>query len=100
MVYSFRTLKFEAKDISPLVENGYNFYKNIKIDKCFYKMSNFYPSSISYLTYCVTTNVISFDNAICLDFSQDLQILFPLGQFKKKPWKKLFLKNNEFLLKF
>ena len=48
-------------------------------------MSNFYPSSISYLTYCVPTNVISFDNAICLDFSQDLQIIFPLGQFKKKP---------------
>ena len=23
-----------------------------------YKMSNFYPSSISYLSYCVTTNVI------------------------------------------
>ena len=32
--------------------NGYNFSK---IKYC-YKMSNFYPSSISYLTYCVTTN--------------------------------------------
>ena len=28
-----------------------------KIKYC-YKMSNFYPASISYLTYCVTTNVV------------------------------------------
>ena len=28
-----------------------------KIRYC-YKMSNIYPSSISYLTYCVTANVI------------------------------------------
>ena len=38
-------------------------------------MSNFYPSNISYLTYCVTT--------ICLGFAQDIQILFSVGQFKK-----------------
>ena len=28
-----------------------------KIKDC-YKMSNYYPSGISYLTYCLTTNVI------------------------------------------
>ena len=28
-----------------------------KIKYC-YKMSNFYPSSVSYLTYCLTINVI------------------------------------------
>ena len=39
-------------------------------------MSNLYPSGISCLTYCVTTDV---GNAIWLDFSQDFQILFPPG---------------------
>ena len=50
-------------------------------------MNNFYPLSVSYLTYCVTTNVIKFGNAICLNFSQDAKILFPPGQyFLKKQW--------------
>ena len=44
-------------------------------------MNNVYPLSVSYLTYCVTTNVIKFGNAICLNFSQDAKILFPPGQY-------------------
>ena len=55
-----------------------------------YKMNNFYPSSISYLTYCVTTNLIRFGNAVCLDFSQDFQILFPPGKLKKKRYENFF----------
>ena len=47
-------------------------------------MSNFYPSSISCLTHFVTTIVIKvWYNEICLDFSQDFQILFLPVQFKK-----------------
>ena len=44
---------FRLVDILPLVENDYKFNKNE-----YYKISNFYLSSISYLTYCVTINVI------------------------------------------
>ena len=55
-----------------------------KIKYC-HKMSNFYLPSISHLTYCVPTNVIRLDNEICLGFSEDFQMLFPPGQFKKKP---------------
>ena len=59
-----------------------------------YKMSNFCPSSISYLTYCVTTNVVRFDNEVYRDFSQDFQILFPPEQLtmKEKNMKKTFKK--------
>ena len=46
--------KLQTMDISPLVENGYDIILT-KIKYC-YKMSNFYPSSISCLTYCVITN--------------------------------------------
>ena len=52
-------------------------------------MSNFYPSGVSYLTCCVTTNVIRFGDVICQDFSQYFQILFPPGQFNKNHEKKL-----------
>ena len=63
-------------------------------------MSNFCPSSTSYLTYCITTN-FRIGNAICQDFSQAFQILLPPGQFKKNYEKNLFLKKmNYFLPKF
>ena len=47
--------------------------------KYFYKMSNFYPSGISHLTYCVTTKKIKIWQCNLLDFSQDFQILFHTG---------------------
>ena len=37
-----------------------------------------------------------FGNAICLNFSQDFQILFPPGQIKKNHEEKLFKRNNIF----
>ena len=56
-------------------------------------MNNSNLSSISYLTYCITNNVIiRFGNTTCLDFSREVQILFPLGQFKKNYEKKLYEK--------
>ena len=39
-------------------------------------------------------------NLICLDFSQDFQVLFPPGKFKKKHEKNFFKIKNNFLLKF
>ena len=48
--FQISTFKFQAMDISPLVESGYYFNK-----KYWYKMSNVYPSSISCLTG-VTSN--------------------------------------------
>ena len=53
-----------------------------KIKYC-YKMMNFSLSRISYLTYCVTTNIMEVWHAIYLDSSQHLQIVFPPGLFKK-----------------
>ena len=43
-----------------------------------------------------------FGNAFCLDFSQDFQILFSPGQFKKNHEKKkpFVKKPNKILLKF
>ena len=41
-----------------------------------------------------------FGNANCLDFSQDFELVFPPGQFKKNHEKNAFKKNNSFLLKF
>ena len=36
-----------------------------------------------------------FGNAFCLDFSQDFQILFSPGQFKKNHEKKPFVKKED-----
>ena len=58
-------------------------------------MNNFYPLGISYLTYCVTTNVIKFGNAICLNFSPDVKILFPPGRLKKKNMNNFKTQNNK-----
>ena len=65
-----------------------NCFTLVSNNKVFYKMSNIYASSISYLTYYVNTNVFKVLQCSFRDFSQDFQILFPPGQFKKDHGKK------------
>ena len=80
--------KLQTMDISPLVENGYDIILT-KI-KSFYKMSNFYPSSISCLTYCVITNRVFSSSLLhgiiaCnhLPFFKTVQILYIFTQIVK-----------------
>ena len=47
------------------------------------KTSNFYRSSISYLTYCVTANVMKVWQCNLPGFFLRFSILYPPGLFKK-----------------
>ena len=70
----FKTLKFQTLGISPLVENGTNFSKCFKKSNIKLLFLPFKYFIFELLCYCC---------AICLDFSQDFQMLFLPGQFKK-----------------
>ena len=65
------------------------------------KMSNFYPSSIPYLTHCVTNSVIKAWKCNLPEFSSRfLNTSSSRPILKKNMEKNFFKKNDDFLLTF